>query len=397
MIETKFKQTELCQIPEDWDIGTFADFLITFSAGATPYRGIPDNFVGTIPWISSGELNYCEIENTREHISSDAQKNTHLTLHKPGTFLIAITGLEAAGTRGRCAFVKIPTTTNQSCLAINSTDKMTVIYLFWFYRQWSDYLAFNFSQGSKQQSFTAEIVKRLPLYAPKYKEQERIAEALSDLDKLIRELDTLIEKKRSIMQGTMQDLLTVRRRLPGFDEPWKEETVDNICIRFDNLRIPVAEALRKKGNIPYYGANGIQDYVDGFTHDGEYILLAEDGANNLIDYPIRYVKGKIWVNNHAHVLQGKPNKADTRYLSYGLKTIDFESNIVGNGRAKLNAKTLMDLRVVIPSTTAEQIAIAEVLSDMDAEIETLESKRDKYIAVRQGMMQQLLTGKIRLI
>lgn len=397
MIETKFKQTELCQIPEDWDIGTFADFLITFSAGATPYRGIPDNFVGTIPWISSGELNYCEIENTREHISSDAQKNTHLTLHKPGTFLIAITGLEAAGTRGRCAFVKIPTTTNQSCLAINSTDKMTVKYLFWFYRQWSDYLAFNFSQGSKQQSFTAEIVKRLPLYAPKYKEQERIAEALSDLDKLIRELDTLIEKKRSIMQGTMQDLLTVRRRLPGFDEPWKEETVDNICIRFDNLRIPVAEALRKKGNIPYYGANGIQDYVDGFTHDGEYILLAEDGANNLIDYPIRYVKGKIWVNNHAHVLQGKPNKADTRYLSYGLKTIDFESNIVGNGRAKLNAKTLMDLRVVIPSTTAEQIAIAEVLSDMDAEIETLESKRDKYIAVRQGIMQQLLTGKIRLI
>ena len=397
MIETKFKQTELCQIPEDWDIGTFADFLITFSAGATPYRGIPDNFVGTIPWISSGELNYCEIENTREHISSDAQKNTHLTLHKPGTFLIAITGLEAAGTRGRCAFVKIPTTTNQSCLAINSTDKMTVKYLFWFYRQWSDYLAFNFSQGSKQQSFTAEIVKRLPLYAPKYKEQERIAEALSDLDKLIRELDTLIEKKRSIMQGTMQDLLTVRRRLPGFDEPWKEETVDNICIRFDNLRIPVAEALLKKGNIPYYGANGIQDYVDGFTHDGEYILLAEDGANNLIDYPIRYVKGKIWVNNHAHVLQGKPNKADTRYLSYGLKTIDFESNIVGNGRAKLNAKTLMDLRVVIPSTTAEQIAIAEVLSDMDAEIETLESKRDKYIAVRQGMMQQLLTGKIRLI
>lgn len=327
MIETKFKQTELCQIPEDWDIGTFADFLITFSAGATPYRGIPDNFVGTIPWISSGELNYCEIENTREHISSDAQKNTHLTLHKPGTFLIAITGLEAAGTRGRCAFVKIPTTTNQSCLAINSTDKMTVKYLFWFYRQWSDYLAFNFSQGSKQQSFTAEIVKRLPLYAPKYKEQERIAEALSDLDKLIRELDTLIEKKRSIMQGTMQDLLTVRRRLPGFDEPWKEETVDNICIRFDNLRIPVAEALRKKGNIPYYGANGIQDYVDGFTHDGEYILLAEDGANNLIDYPIRYVKGKIWVNNHAHVLQGKPNKADTRYLSYGLKTIDFESNL----------------------------------------------------------------------
>lgn len=170
MIETKFKQTELAFIPEDWDVGTFADFLTTFSAGATPYRGLPDNFIGQIPWISSGELNYCEIDDTREHISLDAQKKTHLTVHKPGTFLIAITGLEAEGTRGRCAFVKTLATTNQSCLAINSTDRMTVEYLFWFYRQWSDYLAFNFSQGSKQQSFTAEIAKRLPIYAPSLKE-----------------------------------------------------------------------------------------------------------------------------------------------------------------------------------------------------------------------------------
>lgn len=131
-----------------------------------------------------------------------------------------------------------------------------------------------------------------------------------------------------------------------------------------------------------------------FSH---FVLYPDYRISFFIPLAFRFADYKIWVNNHAHVLQGKPNKADTRYLSYGLKTIDFESNIVGNGRAKLNAKTLMDLRVVIPSTTAEQIAIAEVLSDMDAEIETLESKRDKYIAVRQGMMQQLLTGKIRLI
>lgn len=227
MKETKFKDTELGKIPEEWDYGKFEDYLDKFSAGATPYRGIASNFIGTIPWVSSGELNYNYITDTREHISQDAQKSTHLTLHPKGTFLIAITGLEAAGTRGRCAFIETPATTNQSCLAIYSTEKMIVEYLFWFYQQWSDYLAFNFSQGSKQQSFTAEIVKKLPIYAPSLAEQQRIASALSDADALVAELDALIEKKRAIMAGTMQELLTGKRRLQGFSEPWSEEVLRN--------------------------------------------------------------------------------------------------------------------------------------------------------------------------
>ncbi len=397
MIETKFKDSELGLIPEDWSCGCFKDFLTYFSAGATPYRGNPSNFVGNIPWISSGELNYDIISDTNEHISINALKSTHLTLHEKGTFLIAITGLEAAGTRGRCAFVGVPAATNQSCLAIKSTEKLSTRYLFWYYRLWSNYLAFNFSQGSKQQSFTAEIVKKLPLYAPTIDEQERIAEALSDVDALIKELDALIEKKRMVLKATMQDLLTARRRLPGFSEQWIVKTIDEICFRFDNLRIPVAEKMREKGSTPYYGANGIQGYVKGFTHNGEFILLAEDGANNLKDYPIQYVKGKIWVNNHAHVLSANENYATTRFLSFSLKCIDYEKAIVGGSRAKLNSSTLMLLNVYIPTSLSEQQAIAEILSDMDAEIAELEKKKEKYTSIRQGMMQQLLTGKIRLI
>ena len=72
-----------------------------------------------------------------------------------------------------------------------------------------------------------------------------------------------------------------------------------------NLRIP--------GSTPYYGANGIQDYVDGYTHEGEFILVAEDGANDLKNYPVKCVKGRIWVNNHAHVLQGKNEIADNKF------------------------------------------------------------------------------------
>ena len=103
---------------------TFQNVLTTFSSGATPYRGIPEYYKGNVRWISSGELNYNKIFDTIEHISQQAVRNTNLRVHQSGTFLMAITGLEAEGTRGRCAFVGAPATTNQSCLAINGTERM---------------------------------------------------------------------------------------------------------------------------------------------------------------------------------------------------------------------------------------------------------------------------------
>lgn len=165
-IPQRYKHTEFGLIPDDWVLCTFKDVLTTFSSGATPYRGIPEYYNGNIRWISSGELNYNVIYDTIEHISANAVRNTNLHILNPSTFLMAITGLEAEGTRGKCAFVGAPATTNQSCLAINGTDRMCVEYLFWFYRMWGDYLAFKYCQGTKQQSYTAEIVKKLPIYCP---------------------------------------------------------------------------------------------------------------------------------------------------------------------------------------------------------------------------------------
>lgn len=115
----KYINTEFGRIPSDWRYCTFKDVLITFSSGATPYRAIGEYYKGKIRWISSGELNYNIIEDTLEHISEAAVKNTNLKIHEPGTFLMAITGLEAEGTRGRCAIIGAPSTTNQSCLALN--------------------------------------------------------------------------------------------------------------------------------------------------------------------------------------------------------------------------------------------------------------------------------------
>ena len=134
--------------------------------------------------------------------------------------------------------------------------------------------------------------------------------------------------------------------------------------RYDNLRIPVAANLRVSGTTPYYGANGIQDYVDGFTHEGEYVLVAEDGANDLKNYPVKCVNGRIWVNNHAHVLQSKPEMADNKFLAYSISQADIEALLVGGGRAKLNAEVMMGIDLVMPSLP-EQIAIGRYLTQLD--------------------------------
>ena len=135
---------------------------------------------------------------------------------------------------------------------------------------------------------------------------------------------------------------------------WEQRKVKDFSIRYDNLRIPVAANLRIAGTTPYYGANGIQDYVEGFTHEGEFVLVAEDGANDLKNYPVKCVSGRIWVNNHAHVLQSVPEIADNQFLAYAISQADIESLLVGGGRAKLNADTLMNIEIMLPSVQEQQ-------------------------------------------
>ena len=232
---------------------------------------------------------------------------------------------------------------------------------------------------------------------PEKTEQIAIATALSDIDSLINSLCQLIAKKKNIRQGTMQALLTGKRRLPGFVEEWRETLLDDVADRFDNLRVPISADKRVKGYTPYYGANGIQDYVDGYTHNGEYVLIAEDGANDLQHYPIRYVRGKIWANNHVHVLQGKHNVIYTKFLSYVMTCVNFESILVGGTRAKLNAKSLMRIKIYIPINFKEQQAISEIIYDMESEISALQTQLQKYENIKKGMMEKLLTGQIRLV
>ena len=177
-------------------------------------------------------------------------------------------------------------------------------------------------------------------------------------------------------------------RFKGFTDDWEERKLSDIADRFDNLRVPITASERKSGDTPYYGANGIQDYVEGFTHDGEFILVAEDGANDLKNYPVQYVNGKVWVNNHAHVLQGKNTITDNKFLMNSIKNFNIEPFLVGGGRAKLNADVMMKLNILLP-TFDEQEKIGSFFKQLDDTIALHQRKLDLLKEQKKGFLQKM--------
>ena len=188
--------------------------------------------------------------------------------------------------------------------------------------------------------------------------------------------------------------LVPKRRFKEFQnaDAWKQCELGAVADKFDNLRVPITARDRVSGSIPYYGANGIQDYVEDFTHDGEFVLLAEDGANDLADYPVQYVNGKVWVNNHAHVLSGKEDILDNRFLMNSLKQINIEPYLVGGGRAKLNADVMMRLTLKITSID-EQVKIGEFFTNLDQTIAFQQRKLEKMKSMKSAYLSEMFPAE----
>lgn len=197
-----------------WISCLWGEVIDDCSSGATPLRSHPEYYRGSIRWISSGELNYNVIEETVEHISTEALEKTNLKIHPAGTFLMAITGLEAAGTRGACGIVGKPAATNQSCMAVYPSSKLLTAYLFHYYVYKGDELALRYCQGTKQQSYTAALIRVLPIdYPESTDEQVAIVQVLTDMDTDITALESRLTKARALKQAMAQALLTGRIRL----------------------------------------------------------------------------------------------------------------------------------------------------------------------------------------
>ena len=169
---------------------------------------------------------------------------------------------------------------------------------------------------------------------------------------------------------------------------WEQRKLGEVATRHDNLRIPITAKDRIPGDTPYYGANGIQDYVEGYTHEGEFVLVAEDGATDLDNYPVQLISGLSWVNNHAHVIKAIPDVAQNRFIMYLIKSMDIASYLVGGTRSKLNAEVLMGIELKLPSNS-EQIYIGALLSTLDSLITLHQRKYDKLCTVKKSMLDKM--------
>ncbi|MFH6625650.1 restriction endonuclease subunit S [Streptococcus suis] len=251
-----------------------------------------------------------------------------------------------------------------------------------------------FDNGVGQTNLAKDQVLEFNAFFPTLPEQKAIGTFFSTLDRQItlhqRKLDTLKEQKKTYLKllfpakGQTKPVL----RFQGFEDDWEEVKLGEVAEKFDNLRVPITASKRISGNTPYYGANGIQDYVEGYTHEGEFILIAEDGANDLKDYPVQYVNGKVWVNNHAHVIQSVRNLASNLFLLRAIKTIDIEMYLVGGGRAKLNGDVMMKLPFKLPSLP-EQEAIGTFFQTLDQEIAQVEDKLASLKEMKKTLLRKL--------
>jgi len=180
-------------------------------------------------------------------------------------------------------------------------------------------------------------------------------------------------------------------------EGWGISNISKTCDVLDSKRIPLnsQERALRKGDYPYYGANGVQGYIDDFIFEGEHVLLAEDGGNfdqwqsRAISY---LVSGKFWVNNHAHILKAKVGH-ETKFIHYSLVHKNILKHINGGTRAKLNQADMRDISILLPPLP-EQQKIAKILTSVDDVIEKTQAQIDKLKDLKTGMMQELLTNGI---
>ena len=277
------------------------------------------------------------------------------------------------------------------------------------------YFYYNFSKNfyervhsmtakSSVDSVRREMITKMQIpIPPTLAEQQRIAKALSDVDALISTTGKLIQKKKNIKQGAMQNLLTGKKRLPGFGPQTKSPTYKQTelgpipddwevkCLG-EMLKIGHGKDYKnlKSGNVPVYGTGGYMTSVNDFLYEGETVCIGRKGT---IDKP-QYHSGKIWtVDTLFYTYDFK--SLNPKYLFYKFCLIDWLSMNEASGVPSLTAKNIEDIQIALPPEE-EQTTIANVLSSMDKEIETLNTKLEKYRNLKTAMMQQLLTGKIRL-
>jgi len=249
--------------------------------------------------------------------------------------------------------------------------------------------------GTTRLEFSIATLRKFPLPIPPTKEEQRaIAEALSDVDGLLGGLDRLIAKKHDLKQAAMQQLLTGQTRLPGFHGEWEVKRLGRVASLSKGTQLHSSETDKGGKFAHLNGGITPSNYTHKSNMDGNTIAISEGG--NSCGF-VQFMTEPYWCGGHCYSVI--PNGVDNQFLYQALK--GQQSAImalrVGSGLPNVQKSGLLGFKLHFPATLPEQTAIAEVLTDMDAELAALEQRREKTRALKQAMMQELLTGRTRLV
>jgi type I restriction enzyme, S subunit len=405
-----YKQTDVGIIPEDWDVSSL-DLVSKLSSGTTPARAQEDRYYrnGKYHWVKTTDLNNSRITSTEEKITQSALDETCLQIYPPGTVFVAMYG--GFNQIGRSGMLEIPAAVNQALIAIQTTSKkLDPLYLLASLNYRVEYWKSVASSSRKDPNITSQDVRNFVVPLPSLLEQRSIATALSDMDELLGGLDRLITKKRDLKQSAMQQLLTGKTRLPGFDGEWKETTLGEIGECIIGLTYK-PENVVEHGLLVFRSSN-VQNgqlayennvYVDLkvsehlVTRMGDILICVRNGSRSLIGKCTVIDSDAAGLTFGAFMSVYRTNY--WRFIAHAFQSHDIQRQIRDNIGATINQITNRDMkafRVMLPPEE-EQTEIASILSDMDTEIAALEQRRNKTRDLKQAMMQELLTGRIRLV
>lgn len=432
-IPTGYKQTEVGLIPDDWHIYSLHE-LANFGGGTTPPRAQYEKYYqcGVHPWVKTLDLNNSVISITDECVTGIALQETSLKLHDIGSVLVAMYG--GFNQIGRTGLLNANAAINQALVAI--TPKKGVLdseYLLHNLNFNVDYWKGVASSSRKDPNITSNDVKEFKLPIPTIEEQKAIATAVSDSDALIVSLEQLIAKKQAIKTATMQQLLTGCARLPQFalrpdgtlkgyksselgqiPEDWEVKTLRDMLAESPKYGINAPAVELSRDTPAYIRITDINN--DGYYRPTEkvgvriifseqYVLhvndivLARTGASVGKSYLYNVDDGQLVYAGFLIKISPLQKILNSFYLFQFMKTKKYWDwvlvNSMRSGQPGINGAEFASMLIPTPSIN-EQTAIATILSDMDSELAALEQKLAKARDVKQGMMQQLLTGRIRL-
>ena len=417
MIETNFKHTDIGLIPHDWEVKTLEESAQRVSVGlatsVTQYytrTGVPmfRNLNIKENRLDDSDILFLEEAFANANPTKKIHKDDVLTVH---TGYVGISCVVPEKYEGALTFTTLITTTKRDALSPN------YLSMYLNSNMGMNEVALLQAGGGRNNLNVNDFVNlRIPL-PPTTAEQERIAEALSSIDCLISSLGEQIEKKRLIKQGVMQQLLTGKTRLNGFTGEWLKRHIWEVTIwdkKFNGVEEYKQPETRKypyvlakellsmqdnKGNVVLLSTGSYcgwttEERAGRFLCEGEVVTIPWGGVAI-----VKYTKGRfvtadnrLATSNNVQLLSNK-----FLYLALLIRTDTLNSFYRGASIKHPSMEDVLNLEIAFPPTIEEQNSIANILTSMDDEIAALEQKRDKYIAIKSGMMQQLLTGKIRLI